>query len=40
MIAEAIKKLVEKTDLSRLEMIGVMEEIMSGGANSVHIAAF
>lgn len=40
MIAEAIKKLVDGTDLSRLEMIGVMEEIMSGGASPVHIAAF
>ncbi|MBI4743732.1 MAG: anthranilate phosphoribosyltransferase, partial [Actinobacteria bacterium] len=40
MIVDAIKKLVERTDLSRDEAVSVMEEIMSGKTTDAQIAAF
>jgi anthranilate phosphoribosyltransferase len=39
MIVEAIKKLVEKKDLSRDEAVSVMEEIMNGKTTDAQIAA-
>lgn len=40
MIQQAISKIVEKTDLSQVEMVLVMEEVMSGGASDAQIASF
>ena len=40
MIQEAIAKVIEKTDLSELEMTGVMDEIMSGNASPAQIGSF
>lgn len=40
MIIEALRKVVERQDLSREEALAVMEEIMSGGASDAQIAAF
>ncbi|HEY3129083.1 MAG TPA: anthranilate phosphoribosyltransferase [Acidobacteriota bacterium] len=39
-VADALKRLVEKQNLSREEAQTVMEEIMSGSAHDVQIAAF
>ena len=39
-IVEAIRALVERRDLSRLEAAGAMEAIMSGGATHAQAAAF
>jgi anthranilate phosphoribosyltransferase len=40
LIVEAIRKVVERQDLSRLEAAGAMEAIMSGAATNAQIAAF
>lgn len=40
MIKEAIGKVVTHTDLSEQEMIGVMDEVMSGSATEAQIGAF
>lgn len=40
MIKEAISKVVTGTDLSEAEMVGVMDEIMSGEATQAQIGAF
>ena len=40
MIKKAIAKVVEREDLSEAEMIGVMDQIMSGEATPAQIAAF
>jgi anthranilate phosphoribosyltransferase len=40
MIREAIGKVVSGTDLSEQEMVGVMDEIMSGAATPAQIGAF
>ncbi|MBI3989675.1 MAG: anthranilate phosphoribosyltransferase [candidate division NC10 bacterium] len=40
MIVEALRKVVERQDLSREEAVAVMAEIMSGGATDAQIAAF
>lgn len=40
MIVEAIKKVVEKRDLTREEAFSVMDDIMSGRASDAQIAAF
>ena len=40
MIKEAIAKVVAGTDLSETEMVGVMDEIMSGEATQAQIGAF
>ncbi|MHB8221613.1 MAG: anthranilate phosphoribosyltransferase [Desulfurivibrionaceae bacterium] len=40
MMKEAIAKVVEGTDLSETEMVGVMEEIMGGEATPAQIGAF
>ena len=40
MIKQAIAKIVEREDLNEAEMIGVMDQIMSGEATSAQIAAF
>ncbi len=40
MIKEAIKKLAEKKDITREEVAGAMEEIMSGQAQPASIASF
>ena len=40
MIKEAIKKLVEQKDLTRQEMVEVMDQIMSGNATAAQIGAF
>ncbi|MGH7267509.1 MAG: anthranilate phosphoribosyltransferase [Candidatus Rokuibacteriota bacterium] len=40
MIIEAIRALVERRDLTRLEAAGAMEAIMSGGATHAQVAAF
>ena len=40
MIKEAIAGLIEKKDLTAEEALAVMDEIMSGQASSVQIAAF
>ena len=39
-ITEALRALVERRDLSRIEAAGAMEAIMSGAATDVQIAAF
>ncbi len=39
-IAEALRALVERRDLSRIEAAAAMEAIMSGGASDAQIAAF
>src|ERR687897_3663339 len=39
-ISEAVKTLVERRDLTRIEAAGAMEAIMSGAATSAQIAAF
>ncbi|MDA2933277.1 anthranilate phosphoribosyltransferase [Acidobacteria bacterium AH-259-D05] len=39
-VADALRRVVEKGHLSRLEAEAVMEEIMSGNAHDVQIAAF
>jgi anthranilate phosphoribosyltransferase len=39
-ITEAVRVLVERRDLSRIEAAAAMEAIMSGGATSAQIAAF
>jgi anthranilate phosphoribosyltransferase len=40
MIKEALKKVIERTDLSRDEMAGVMDAIMGGEATPAQIAGF
>jgi len=40
MIVEALRKVVERQDLTREEAAAVMQEIMSGGASDAQIAAF
>ena len=40
LIVEAIRKVVERQDLTRLEAAGAMEAIMSGAASNAQIAAF
>src|SRR3989304_1643490 len=40
LIVEAIRKVVERQNLTRLEAAGAMEAIMSGGASNAQIAAF
>ncbi|MBI4240142.1 MAG: anthranilate phosphoribosyltransferase, partial [Candidatus Rokubacteria bacterium] len=40
MISEAVRALVEKKDLSRIEAAAAMEAIMSGAATNAQIAAF
>lgn len=40
MIKEAIAKVVDRIDLTEEEMVGVMDEIMSGGATGAQIGAF
>ena len=40
MIREAIGKVVERADLSEQEMIGVMQEIMTGEATDAQISCF
>jgi len=40
MINNAIKKVIERNDLSEQEMIGVMDQIMAGNATDVQIASF
>ena len=40
MIAEATKKVVERQDLTAAEAEQVMDEIMSGKAEAVNMAAF
>ncbi|MCK4739047.1 MAG: anthranilate phosphoribosyltransferase [Deltaproteobacteria bacterium] len=40
MIQEALKKIIEKENLSELEMVGVMEEVMTGEATPAQIGAF
>lgn len=40
MIAEATKKVVERQDLTAAEAEQVMDEIMSGEAEAVNMAAF
>ena len=40
LIIEAVRKVVERKDLSRLEAAGAMEAIMSGAATNAQIAAF
>ncbi len=40
MIKEAIGKLIEKKDLTREEMVGVMNEIMTGNATPAQIGGF
>lgn len=40
MIAEAAKKVVERQDLTAAEAEQVMDEIMSGEAEAVNMAAF
>ena len=39
-IVEAIRTLVERRDLTRLEAAAAMEALMSGAATSVQVAAF
>lgn len=39
-ITEAVRSLVDRTDLSRMEAAGAMEAIMSGAATNAQIAAF
>src|SRR3990170_5565950 len=40
LINEAVRKVVERKDLTRLEAAGAMEAIMSGAATNAQIAAF
>lgn len=40
MIKEAIGKVIERADLTENEMVGVMEEIMTGGASEAQIGSF
>jgi anthranilate phosphoribosyltransferase len=40
MIQQAVAKLVERQDLSRDEMVGVMQEIADGGATPAQVGAF
>ncbi|HYR40524.1 MAG TPA: anthranilate phosphoribosyltransferase [Methylomirabilota bacterium] len=40
MIADAVRALVERRDLSRIEAAGAMDAIMSGAATNAQIAAF
>lgn len=40
MVIEALRKVVERQDLTREEALAVMQEIMSGGASDAQIAAF
>ncbi len=40
MIVEALRKVVERQDLTREEALAVMQEIMAGGASDAQIAAF
>ena len=39
-IADAVRALVERRDLSRVEAAGAMDAIMSGAATNAQIAAF
>ncbi|OGQ50803.1 MAG: anthranilate phosphoribosyltransferase [Deltaproteobacteria bacterium RIFCSPLOWO2_02_FULL_53_8] len=40
MIKEALAKVIKAVDLSEAEMVGVMEEVMTGGASPAQIGAF
>ncbi len=40
MIKEALSKVIKGTDLAESEMIGVMDEVMTGGASPAQIGAF